>query len=244
MANMYDTVKKQGEQLDGLQRKVTDNTERIATLETRSQATPPPQSAAAPEITVVVPDNVATKESLSKLLEKGLTAQTKITVKTVTEGIWPIVEKMSNPVIDEDTLEKVAQKCADKAFAKRYSKLEDAAERLNYRVRNLSNGTIWASIPRWFYIFFAVSLLFNIVFGYGFFYLLGQNDKLTEVEWLYRRERTLYKSEEELRLLLNHEREFLTGTPQEQDSIKNLIRHREHKNETDKTFLYFNPTEK
>jgi len=82
------------------------------------------------------------------------------------------------------------------------------------------------------------------VFGYGFFYLLGQNDKLTEVEWLYRRERTLYKSEEELRLLLNHEREFLTGTPQEQDSIKNLIRHREHKNETDKTFLYFNPTEK
>ena len=243
MANMYDTVKKQGEQLDGLQRKVTDNTERIETLETRSQATPPAQSAAAPEITVVVPDNVATKESLSKLLEKGLTAQTKITVKTVTEGIWPIVEKMSNPVIDEDTLEKVAQKCADKAFSKRYSKLEDSAEKLNYRVRNLSNGTIWASIPRWFYIFFAVSLLFNIVFGYGFFYLLGQNDKLTEVEWLYRRERTLYKSEEELRLLLNHEREFLTGTPHEQDSIKNLIRHWEHKYKTDKTFLYFNPSE-
>jgi len=38
---MFDTVKKQGEQLDGLQQKVSNNTERIETLETRSQATPP-----------------------------------------------------------------------------------------------------------------------------------------------------------------------------------------------------------
>ena len=35
MANMFDTVKKQGEQLDGLQQKVSNNTERIETLETR-----------------------------------------------------------------------------------------------------------------------------------------------------------------------------------------------------------------
>lgn len=244
MANMYDTVKKQGEQLDGLQRKVTDNTERIATLETRSQATPPAQSATAPEITVVVPDNIATKESLVKLLEIAIKHQTQVTVNTISNGLKPVLEQISNPALDNSVVEEIAQKCADKAFSKRYSKLEDSAERLNYRVRNLSNGTIWASIPRWFYIFFSVSLLFNIVFGYGFFYLLGQNDKLTEVEWLYRRERTLYKSEEELRLLLNHEREFLNGTPHEQDSIKNLIRYREHKNETDKTFLYFNPTEK
>ena len=66
---MFDTVKKQGEQLDGLQQKVSNNTERIETLETRSQATPPAQPAAMPEVTVVVPDNIATKESLVKLLE-------------------------------------------------------------------------------------------------------------------------------------------------------------------------------
>ena len=59
---MFDTVKKQGEQLDGLQQKVSNNTERIETLETRSQATPPAQPAAVPEVTVVVPDNIATKE--------------------------------------------------------------------------------------------------------------------------------------------------------------------------------------
>ena len=131
MADLYNTVKKQGEQLDGLQKIVTDNAERISTLETRSQATPPAQSAAAPEITVVVPDNIATKESIAGLLETGLKAQTKITAQIIAESMNPIIEQMSNPVFDEAAIEKVAQKCADKAFASRYSKLEDSAERLN-----------------------------------------------------------------------------------------------------------------
>lgn len=243
MADLYNTVKKQGEQLDGLQKKVTDNTERISTLETRSQATPPAKSAATPQITVNVPDNIATKESLAGLLDRGLKAQTKVTAQTIAESMTPIVEKMSNPVVDEATLEKVAQKCADKAFSNRYSRLERAAERLDNRVNNIVNGVIWASIPKWFYALFAAVFIGAVGFGYGFFHLLDQNDRLTEVEWLYRRHRTYYRTDEEKAIISNMERDFLKGTPHEQDSIKNLIRHWERKYGTDKTFLYFNPTE-
>lgn len=243
MANMFDTVKKQGEQLDGLQRRVSNNTERIETLETRSQATPPAQSAVIPEITVVVPDNIATKESLVKLLEIAIANQTQVTVKAVSNGLQPVLDKIGNPELDESLVEEIAQKCADKAFSKRYSRLEDAAERLNYRISNLANGAIWASIPRWVYVTFAIVFLSACGFGYGFFHLLDQNTRLTEIEWLYRRHRTYYRTDEEKGIISNTERDFLTGTPQEQDSIKNLIRHWEHRYGADKTFLYFNPTE-
>ena len=240
---MFDTVKKQREQLDGLQRRVSNNTERIETLETRSQATPPAQSAVMPEITVVVPDNIATKESLVKLLEIAIANQTQVTVKAVSNGLQPLLDKIGNPELDESLVEEIAQKCADKAFSKRYSRLEDAAERLNYRIRNLVNGAIWASIPRWIYVTFTIVFLSACGFGYGFFHLLDQNTRLTEIEWLYRRHRTYYRTDEEKGIISNTERDFLTGTPQEQDSIKNLIRHWEHKYGADKTFLYFNPTE-
>lgn len=245
MANMFDTVKKQGEQLDGLQQKVSNNTERIETLETRSQATPPAQPAAVPEVTVVVPDNIATKESLVKLLEIAIKNQTQVTVNTISNMLKPVLKQISDLGIelDDSIIETIAQKCSDKAFSKRYSQLEDSAERLNYRISNLVNGTIWASIPRWFYVSFVVFFIAACAFGYGFFHLLNQNDRLTEVEWLYRRERTYYRTDEDKGILSNNEREFLTGTFHEQDSIKNLIRHWEHKYGADKTYLYFNPTE-
>lgn len=245
MANMFDTVKKQGEQLDGLQQKVSNNTERIETLETRSQATPPAQPAAVPEVTVVVPDNIATKESLVKLLEIAIKNQTQVTVNTISNMLKPVLKQISDLGIelDDSIIETIAQKCSDKAFSKRYSQLEDSAERLNYRISNLVNGAIWASIPRWVYVTFAIVFLSACGFGYGFFHLLDQNTRLTEIEWLYRRHRTYYRTDKEKGIISNTERDFLTGTLQEQDSIKNLIRHWEHKYGADKTFLYFNPTE-
>ena len=240
MADLYNTVKKQGEQLDGLQKKVTNNSERISTLETRSQATPPAQPTATPQITVNVPDNIATKESLAGLLESGLKAQTKVTAQTIAESMTPVVEKMSNPVVDEATLEKVAQKCADKAFANRYSKLEDSAERLNYRVRNLTNGTIWASIPRWCYILFSTVVI--IATGLSFYcnYLYKQNSYLQNVEWLYRYERGLYKNHN---IVIPRERILLHGTTHERDSIKALIRNTEHNHRADTTFINYYPTD-
>ena len=108
---------------------------------------------------------------------------------------------------------------------------------------NLVNGAIWAAIPKWVYIVFAITVLAAGGFGYGFFTQLNENSKLKDVEWLYRRERTLYKSEKERQLLLNHERDFFTGTAHERDSIKDVIRYWERNGEFDKTYLYFNPSE-
>lgn len=101
----------------------------------------------------------------------------------------------------------------------------------------------WLTIPKWVFILFAVLFIATIGFGYGFFHELDENSRLTETEWLYRRERTLYRTEKELQLLLNHEKEFFTETTHEQDSIKDLIRYWEQKVGYDKTFLYFAPTE-
>ena len=114
---------------------------------------------------------------------------------------------------------------------------------MRYKAQSIIWGQWWRATPHWVYAIFAVLLLAAGGFGYGFFYLLNQNSRLIETEWLYRRERTLYKSEKELQLLLNHEKDFFTGTTHEQDSIKDVIRYWEQKGDFDKTFLYFNPAE-
>ena len=110
------------------------------------------------------------------------------------------------------------------------------------RIENKRHTQIAVGV-NWVYTIFAVLLIAAGGFGYGFFYLLNQNSRLIETEWLYRRERTLYKSEKELQLLLNHEKDFFTGTSHEQDSIKDVIRYWEQKGDFDKTYLYFSPAE-
>ncbi|WP_290455329.1 hypothetical protein, partial [Paramuribaculum intestinale] len=73
MSKLYDEVKKQGEQIDDLQKTVTTHTTRIETLETQTKATPP-QAVNQGPITVKLPDNIATNESIGKLLDEKLTA--------------------------------------------------------------------------------------------------------------------------------------------------------------------------
>ena len=51
------------------------------------------------------------------------------------------------------------------------------------------------------------------------------------------------ETEENQKILINRERDFLRGTSAEQDSIKNLVRYWEEKRGLDETFLYFSPTE-
>ena len=119
-------------------------------------------------------------------------------------------------------------------FADERRELRDIVSDLRYRVQNMINGQWWLAIPKWVYILFCVLFLAAGGFGYGFFYLLDQNGRLREIEWLYRRERTLYRTEKDRQLLINHEKDFFTGTPQEQDSIKDLIRYWEHEGGYDK----------
>ena len=67
MSKFYDDVKKQGTQIDDLQKKVTDHGTRIETLETQAMAIPPAQTSAVPsEVKVVLPDDIARKSDIDE----------------------------------------------------------------------------------------------------------------------------------------------------------------------------------
>lgn len=246
MSKFYDDVKKQGTQIDDLQKKVTDHGTRIETLETQAMAIPPqsPVNIPVPKVTVTVPDNIATKENINGLLETAIEKQTKITVKTISDMFKMLFPNGNAPQgIDEAKLEEIAQKAADKAASKRHIQLEATAETLMHRMYNLVNGAVWAAIPQWAYIVFSIAFLAAGGFGYGFFQQLNENSKLKDVEWLYRYERLWWEGKQQ-EDLLRREKTFAVGTQHEQDSIKNHTRQLEKSRNIEETFLYFNPSEK
>ena len=247
MSKLYDDVKKQGEQIDDLQKTVTNHTTRIETLETKAKATPPTQTQAMPsEVKVVLPDNIATKENIVGVVNKALHLMTDYVAEVVTKLYTENPsQKSPNPAseISDELIEKIAQKTADKAVNKRYEKLDATADTAMHRIYNLVNGAVWAAIPKWAYIIFAIAVLAAGGFGYGFFYLLNKNSKLENVEWLYRYERLWWEGKEQ-EDMLRREKIFAVGTQHEQDSIKNRTRQLEKSRHIEETFLYFNPTEK
>ena len=129
-------------------------------------------------------------------------------------------------------------------FAEERRKLYDIVNTVRYKAQSIIDGQWWRAIPKWVYYMFTVLFLAAGGFGYGFFYQLNGNSKLRDVEWLYRNQRTAYKTEESRQYLINTERDFIMGTWQERDSIKDNIRYWEKERGLDKTYLYFNPTER
>jgi len=241
MSKLYDDVKKQGTQIDDLQKKVTDHGTRIETLETQAMATPPqsPVNIPAPKVTVTVPDNIATKENINGLLETAIEKQTKITIKTISDMFKMLFPNGNAPQgIDDAKLEEIAQKAADKAASKRHTQLEATAETLMHRMYNLVNGAIWAAIPKWTYLVFSIAALAAGGFGYGFFCLLNENSRLKDVEWLYRYERGLNR---DMNVVMHRERLLIHGNSHEVDSLKSLIRHHEQRTCADTTFIYYYP---
>lgn len=252
MSKLYDDVKKQGEQLDDLQKKVTSHGIRIETLETQAMATPTNADAPIPNVTVSIPDNIATTENISDLVDDAIERNTEVMTNAITQLYTTVLPKQSvsetSPAaISDEQIRKIAQEAADKASEKamniRYDKLDAAADTVMHRIYNLVNGAIWAAIPKWVYVVFAIAVLAAGGFGYGFFYQLNENSKLKDVEWLYRYERLWWEGKQQ-EDLLRREKTFAVGTQQEQDSIKNLTRQLEKSRHIEETFLYFNPTEK
>lgn len=252
MSKLYDDVKKQGEQLDDLQKKVTSHGTRIETLETQAMATPTNADAPIPNVTVSIPDNIATTENISGLVDEAIERNTEIMTNAITQLYTTVFPKQSaaapSPAaISDEQIRKIAQEAADKASEKamniRYDKLDAAADTVMHRIYNLVNGAIWAAIPKWVYVVFAIAVLAAGGFGYGFFYQLNENSKLKDVEWLYRYERLWWEGKQQ-EDLLRREKTFAVGTQHEQDSIKNLTRQLEKSRHIEETFLYFNPTEK
>lgn len=121
----------------------------------------------------------------------------------------------------------------------RYDKLDAAADTVMHRIYNLVNGAIWAVIPKWVYVVFAIAVLAAGGFGYGFFYQLNENSKLKGIEWLYRYERGLHTNPN---VVMHRERLMLHGKPHEVDSLKSLIRYHEQRLQADTTFSYYSPS--
>lgn len=200
MADLYNTVQKQGKQLDGLQKKVDTHDTRIETLETKAMATAPqtPVNIPAPKVTVNIPDNIATKENVYGAVNQALKNQTDYMVNGITKLYTDILPKPSyvsqpsSPAISDEQIARIAQAAADKAVSKRYEKLDAMADTVMHRIYNLVHGAIWAAIPKWAYIVFTIAVLAAGGFGYGFIYQLNEISKLKDVEWLYRYERGLH----------------------------------------------------
>ena len=244
MSKLYDDVKKQGEQIDDLQKTVTNHTTRIETLETKAKATPPPaQPVNQGPITVKLPDNIATNESIGKLLDEKLSAtSTDGTLKKVMEQLPGSLSKGVADVLSDNLGDKVKDALHEgfrREFADERRKLYDVVNDMRYKAQSIIWGQWWRATPHWVYTIFAVLLLATVGFGYGFFYQLNENSKLKDVEWLYRYERGLNR---DMNTVIHRERLMLHGTPHEVDSMKSLIRHHEHRTQADTTFVNYYPS--
>lgn len=244
MSKLYDDVKKQGEQLDDLQKKVTSHGIRIETLETKGMATPPPAQPVSPEsITVKLLEDIATNESIGKLLDEKLPAtSTDDTLKIVMEQLPGSLAKGVADILSDNLGIKVKDALYEgfrREFADERKKLYDVVSELRYKAQSIIWGQWWKATPHWVYILFATLLLAAGGFGYGFFYQLNENSKLKGIEWLYRYERGLHTNPN---VVMHRERLMLHGKPNEVDSMKSLIRHHEHRTQADTTFVNYYPS--
>lgn len=85
MSKFYDDVKKQGTQIDDLQKKVTDHGTRIETLETQAMATPTYSDVPLTNVTVSIPDNIATTENISELVDEAIERNTDVMTNAITK---------------------------------------------------------------------------------------------------------------------------------------------------------------
>ena len=249
--SVYTLVKKQDEKIDGLLKTSKSNQELLMGIETRLTATPAdtaaPTATTPEEIHVVLPENIATNESVRQLVDAALKQQKIDALKSLDLSQLPkeLAEAFAKFFKDglDDSVKKTLLEGISDAFNSQTREFREAGKQLNNRMYSVINGAVWAAIPKWAYAVVGVVFLAAIGFGYGFFTQLSENSKLRDIEWLYRRERAVYSTDESRQSLINRERDFITGTPHEQDSIKDIVHYWEHKNGLDKTFLYFNPSE-
>ncbi len=159
MSKLYDDVKKQGEQIDDLQKTVTNHSTRIETLETKAKATPPTQAVNQRPITVKLPDNIATNESIGKLLdEKLLATSTDGTLKKVMEQLPGSLSKGVADVLSDNLGDKVKDALYEgfrREFADERRKLYDVVNDMRYKAQSIIWGQWWRATPHWVYTIFA-----------------------------------------------------------------------------------------
>lgn len=238
MSKLYDDVKKQGEQIDDLQKTVTNHSTRIETLETKAKATPPTQTQAMPsEVKVVLPDDIARKSDIEK-------AVTEITRKC-NAGERPIPPSVTVTVSALDALEKVEyDKAIRKAVKDEIQNTDKKAVENNAilkRIENLQNSseneTALRNKLNAFKIGFVINVVVFIAFGVMFLHQDNEIEHLKRVEWLYRWSRIGKTDTEEYQ---DFERRMLDGKKEEREGMKTKIFNMER---SAPQFLYFRPVD-
>ena len=183
MSKLYDDVKKQGEQIDDLQKTVNQPHHSHRDPRNHGKGNTATNTDDAVRGQGKLPDNIATKENIVGVVNKALHLMTDYVAEVVTKLYTENPpQKSPNPAseISDEQIEKIAQKAADKAVNKRYEKLDATADTAMHRIYNLVNGAVWAAIPKWAYTIFIIAVLAAGGFGYGFFYQLNENSKAEE----------------------------------------------------------------
>ncbi|QCD41367.1 hypothetical protein E7747_03015 [Duncaniella dubosii] len=238
MSKLYDDVKKQGEQIDDLQKTVTNHTTRIETLETKAKATPPTQTQAMPsEVKVVLPDDIARKSDIEK-------AVTEITRKC-NAGEHPIPQSVTVTVSALDALEKVEyDKAIRKAVKDEIQNTDKKAvennailKRIENRQNSSDNEIALRNKLNAFKIGFVINVVVFIAFGVMFLHQDNEIEHLKRVEWLYRWSRIGRTDTEEYQ---DFERRMLDGKKEEREGMKTKIFNMERNSPQ---FLYFRPVD-
>lgn len=238
MSKLYDDVKKQGTQIDDLQKKVTDHGTRIETLETQAMATPPAQTSAVPsEVKVVLPDDIARKSDIDQ---------------AVTRIVWKCKVGESQPatpasvtVSPMSALEKAEYEKTTRQAVK--AEIEDSrkiAKENNSMLRTITNRINRAdnegAMRRKLYVTIGGYVVYTILLIVTLVELHKQNtqiEHLKRVEWLYRWSRIYVKDTEEYQ---DFERRMLNGKKEEREGMKAKIFSMER---DAPQFLYFKPVD-
>lgn len=238
MSKLYDDVKKQGEQIDDLQKTVTNHGTRIETLETKAKATPSPQAQAMPsEFKVVLPDNIARKSDIEE-------AVTNITRKC-NAGDSRTPQPVTVTVSALDALEKVEyDKDIRKAVKDEIQNTDKKAvennailKRIENRQNSSDNETVLRNKLTALKIGFVINAVVFIAFGVMFLHQDNEIEHLKRVEWLYRWSRIGRTDTEEYQ---DFERRMLNGKKEEREGMKVKIFNMER---NAPQFLYFRPVD-
>lgn len=237
MSKLYDDVKKQGEQIDDLQKTVTNHSTRIETLETKAKATPPQTQAMPSEVKVVLPDDIARKSDIDE-------AVTEITSKC-NAGDSRTPQSVTVTVSALDALEKVEyDKAIRKAVKDEIQNTDKKAvenntilKRIENRQNSSENETALRNKLNAFKIGFVINVVVFIAFGVMFLHQDNEIEHLKRVEWLYRWSRIGRTDTEEYQ---DFERRMLDGKKEEREGMKTKIFNMER---NAPQFLYFRPVD-
>lgn len=238
MSKLYEDVKKQGVQIDGLQKTVTNHTTRIETLETKAKATPPPQAPPEPtEIKVVIPEDIARKSDIDN-------AVTQI-VENCKTGENQSSGPVSVTISQMDALEKIEfDKKTMKAVKNEIGHMENTVDDNNAILKRMEalqnrsdNETTLRNKLLAFKIMVAVYTAVFIAFGVAFFLQDNKIEHLKRVEWLYRWSRIGKADTEEYQ---DFERRMLDGEKEEREGMPSKIFNMERNTPQ---FLYFRPVD-